>query len=219
MAVAGQELADAERSRTVIRADDDDVAEAVGDELHPAQDERPQDDLAELAVGLHERQQALAIQLDDLARFRGPHPHERAAAGEHGDLAAELTRPDGGDERRGGAGRPDDLEPARLDHEERHHRIARFDEHLAGADRPQRPMRREPRPLRRRQRREALLGGRGEGRLDRRRRLGHASQSKPLAVRPGLPAPRSGRGGGSARAPPATRRGSSDRAATRNGER
>jgi hypothetical protein len=55
MAVARQELPHAERSRAVIRAEEDDVSDPVSDQLHPAKDEGPHDDLAKLAVGLHER--------------------------------------------------------------------------------------------------------------------------------------------------------------------
>ena len=51
------------------RADQHDVAEAVGDQLDAAQDERAHQDLAQLGVGLHQRQQVAAIELDHLAGF------------------------------------------------------------------------------------------------------------------------------------------------------
>ena len=69
MAVAGEELLDAQRAGAVHRADEDDVAEAVRDQLDAAQDERAHQDLAELGVGLHQRQQVFAIELDHLARL------------------------------------------------------------------------------------------------------------------------------------------------------
>ena len=92
MAVARQELLDAQRSRAMVRADEHDVAEAVRDQLHPAQDEGAHDDLAQLAVGLHQRQQVLAIQLDHFTRCTDACPDQRAPAGEHVDLAGELAR-------------------------------------------------------------------------------------------------------------------------------
>ena len=69
MAVARQELLDAQRAGAMSRPNEHDIAEPVRDQLHPAQDEGPHDDLAELAVGLHERQQLFAIQLDHFARL------------------------------------------------------------------------------------------------------------------------------------------------------
>ena len=44
-----------------------------------------------------------------------------------------------GDERLGAAGGPDDLEPARRDHEERHVVLPGLDEHLAALDRAHGP--------------------------------------------------------------------------------
>ena len=48
----------------------DDVAEAAGDQLDAAEDERPHQDLAQLGVGLDQPEQLLAIELDHLARLR-----------------------------------------------------------------------------------------------------------------------------------------------------
>ena len=56
-----------------------DVAEAVRDQLDAAQDEGAHQDLAQLAVGLHQRQQVLAIELDHLAGLGRAHAHEPAA--------------------------------------------------------------------------------------------------------------------------------------------
>ena len=72
MAVAREELPDPQRAGGVIRADEHDVAEPARDQLDAAQDERAHQDLAELGVGLHERQQLVAIELDHFARPRGP---------------------------------------------------------------------------------------------------------------------------------------------------
>ena len=44
------------------------------DQLDAAQDERPHQDLAQLGVGLHQREQLLAIELDHFTRLDGAHP-------------------------------------------------------------------------------------------------------------------------------------------------
>ena len=68
----------AQRAGAVVRSEQHDVADAVGDELDAAQDERAHQDLAQLGVGLHERQQALAVELDHLA---GLNPAMRTSDG------------------------------------------------------------------------------------------------------------------------------------------
>src|SRR6266545_2037520 len=120
MAVARQELFDAERSSAMIRPDEHDISEPVRDQLDPAQDKSPHDQLAELAVGLHERQQLFTIQLDHFARLTGARSEERGAARKHVDLAGELTLSMDRDERLGRSGWPDNLDPACRDDEERH---------------------------------------------------------------------------------------------------
>ena len=119
MTVPGQELPDAQRSRRMVRPDEHDVAEAVRDELHPPEDEGPHQDLAELGVRLHQRQQLLVIELDDLARRAGARPHQRAAVREHVGLAGELARPMNGDDGLAGIRRLDDLDLSRGDDVER----------------------------------------------------------------------------------------------------
>ena len=72
MAVPRQELLDSKRARRMIGSNQHDIADALRDQLHPAEDERPHQDFAQLAVGLHQRQQMLAIDLDELRRPRPP---------------------------------------------------------------------------------------------------------------------------------------------------
>ena len=55
MAIACQEFFDAERSGAMIRADEHGIAEPVRDQLHSANNEGAHDQLAELAIGLHQR--------------------------------------------------------------------------------------------------------------------------------------------------------------------
>ena len=116
----------------MVRPDEHDVAEAVRDELHPPEDERPHEDLAQLGVGLHEREQVIAIELDHLARHAGARTHQRPAAREHVGLAGELARPMDGDDGLAGVRRPDDLDLTRGDDEERHVLVPDIEEHLSG---------------------------------------------------------------------------------------
>ena len=96
MAVARQELLDAERASGMARPDEHDVAEPVRDQLHPAQDEGPHEDLAQLAVGLHERQQVFALELDHFAQ-RSPARMRTSLRRPESivDLAGELPRSHG----------------------------------------------------------------------------------------------------------------------------
>ena len=148
VAVPGEELLDPERARRVHRSDQHRVAEAAADQLHPPENERPHQDLAELGVVLHERQHRLAIEHDDLARLADPRAEQRAAPRDHVDLAAELPRAVHGDECLRAAGHPDHLDGALRDHEKRHHVIAGFDQDVAVLDGTHRPMRRDARDLR-----------------------------------------------------------------------
>ena len=52
----------------------------LGDQLDAAQDERPHQDLAQLAVGLDERQELLAVELEHLATLNHANVHERRTA-------------------------------------------------------------------------------------------------------------------------------------------
>ena len=104
MAVARQELLDAERAGGMARPDEHDVSEPVRDQLHPAQDEGPQEDLAQLAVGLHERQQVVAIELDHFAQ-RSPARMRTSVRRPESMLTSPVNCPGrmDGDERLGGA--------------------------------------------------------------------------------------------------------------------
>jgi hypothetical protein len=117
VAVAREELADPERARTVIGAEEHDVSETLGDELHAAQDERPHQDAAELGIGLEQVQAVVAVDLDDLPFGRGSHADQRAPPGEEADLARELAGPQVGHELLGAFGHPHDLDAAGHDDE------------------------------------------------------------------------------------------------------
>ena len=70
MPVPRQELPSPERSGTVRRADDDDVTQIARDQLEAAQNEGPHQDLAQLGIGLDQREQLLAIEFESLRRAR-----------------------------------------------------------------------------------------------------------------------------------------------------
>ena len=186
LAVAGQELPHPERAGTMRRAKQDEVAHLARDELAAAEHERPHQDGAQLSVGLHEGQELLAIELDDLARLGDARRRHGPAAGDQRDFAGELTRPVRDDERSVGAGH---LERAADDHEERDGPGAGLDQHLALGDRAAPAACRNPRHLRVGQRREQPFGGRGRGRLQRERLIDLVHRSQNNRARLRLPRP------------------------------
>src|SRR3954454_8512884 len=134
MAVARQELLHPERRRAMHRANEHDIADAARDQLDATEDECAHEKLAELAVGLHQRQQLLARQLDHLAALDGPLPDESAASGEHVDLAGELSRSMDGYEHFAGCGQLHCLQRTRSDDEKRHDLRTRLEEHFTALD-------------------------------------------------------------------------------------
>jgi hypothetical protein len=83
----------------MTRPDEHDVAEPLRNQLHPTEEEGPQEDLAQLAVGLHEREHVFALDLEHCARLPRAHADEPAATREHGDLAGKLPWSQDGHER------------------------------------------------------------------------------------------------------------------------
>ena len=71
MPVSRQEFLDTQRAGRMHRSDEHDVADAVGNQVDSAEDERPDENVAELRVGLHERQQLVAADFDDFSLFDG----------------------------------------------------------------------------------------------------------------------------------------------------
>ena len=99
MAVAYQKLLHPQRASTVRRANQDDIPKAAGNQLGPAEDERPHEDLAQFGIGLYEGEQLLVIELDHLTRLADAQSRQRPAAGDHVALARELPRPVTDDQR------------------------------------------------------------------------------------------------------------------------
>ena len=125
------------------RSDHEDIAKIVGNQRHTPQDERPHEDLAQLGVGLHELQQLIPTELDQLAALGDTDAGETPEPKEHIDLAAELPGKAGGKpgDKSGDATVDDDEEVDGLD--------ARFHDHVASLDGPAMAMRGNARDLRR----------------------------------------------------------------------
>ena len=160
----------------VIRADEHDVSDPSRDQLHPTEDQGPHEDVAQLAVGLHERQQMFAIDFDDLARLADTEADERAAAGQHAHLAGEPARANRHQRFLGAVRQARDINPSRHDHKKAGAVVADIDEDLALADLPRAPVGRHPRKLRRRQGWKQAIG-KGGRRLGKGRcRLSHGEE-------------------------------------------
>src|SRR5437773_3637125 len=134
--IAGQELLDAQRSRAVCRADEHDISVAAGDQLEAAQNERAHQDLTELSVRLNDREQRVAIELDDFPWLADADLNEDWSAGEHGAFAAEHARSERDDELLDAVRRPDDLDAASDDDEHAHRRLAGLEQDFAARHLP-----------------------------------------------------------------------------------
>src|SRR5438132_1265178 len=116
------------------RTDEHDVADAVGHEVQPSEDERPDKQVAQFAVRLYERQQLVAADFDHFSRFGGADGDQCLTTRQRGDFAAELAGSKVDQEFLAGRGLPNGLEAARGDDEELYGRLSRSEKHLAGVD-------------------------------------------------------------------------------------
>src|SRR5216684_666640 len=92
MAVARQELFDAKRAGRMTRAENQNIAKTLCNQLHPPEDVGSHENLAKFGVGLYEIQQVLAVDLDYFACLLRTHPDQNAASKENADLTRELAR-------------------------------------------------------------------------------------------------------------------------------
>jgi hypothetical protein len=175
VSIARQEVADAQRVGRVHRSDQRRVPDAARHQLDAAQDERAHEDLAQLGVGLYERDDLLARQLDHLAVFARADREHPAASGDHVHFAGELSRRlDRDDDVAGRAvASAHDLEDTRLHQVEMDRRVAGVHQDLAGPHGARAAVRLDTRHLRRRQRRKDVLVPRGRDRERLRVRFGH----------------------------------------------
>ena len=92
LAIAGEELANPQGRRGMGRSDQDSVASVVGDQRHPAEDERAQEDLAQLGIGLDHPPQRVRRHLQGLAVLAHPAANQGPAPGQDARLSGELAR-------------------------------------------------------------------------------------------------------------------------------
>ena len=92
LAIAREELANPQGRRGMARSDQDSVALVVGDQRHPAEDERAQEDLAQLGIGLHHLPQRVRRHLQELAVLAHPAANQGPAPGQNGRFSGELAR-------------------------------------------------------------------------------------------------------------------------------
>src|SRR5207249_5054098 len=77
MPVPRQELPNPERSGVVRGSDDHDPAHVAREQLETTQNEGAHQDLAQLRIGLHQRQQLLATESNHFAWFADAQPRHR----------------------------------------------------------------------------------------------------------------------------------------------
>jgi hypothetical protein len=91
ISVAREEFLHTERSLAVSRSDQDDVAVPLCDELDAAQNERPHEDVAELAITLQQVEQLVPLDFNDLAAVANDVSWNPRAPGECVDLSREHS--------------------------------------------------------------------------------------------------------------------------------
>ncbi|MBI4468610.1 MAG: hypothetical protein HY650_04730 [Acidobacteria bacterium] len=118
MAVAGQEFLDPQGSRAMSRPDEHHIADPPGNELNPAKDEGPHEDIAQFTVRLHQREKPLSIDFDHFSRLADPYAGQSGSTREQGHFAGEHARPERGHQFFGCGQGPDDVDSTFGDEEE-----------------------------------------------------------------------------------------------------
>src|SRR5437899_9891845 len=75
------------------RSDEHDIADALGDQTCPTEDERPHENVTQFAVCLHQPQKLFAADFDHFPGLGRAKTDKPTAAGEHAHFAAELPGP------------------------------------------------------------------------------------------------------------------------------
>ena len=159
-------------------------------QFEAAQDERAHEDLAQLSVGLNQREQLLAIELNHFARLADTQAYECAATADHVGFAGELPGMKAHDQRLAAVRRSNGLELAADDDKDRHGLVADLDEHVATRRRATPSVGRNPRHLFWCERRKHALRTRDGDREGRQRgitRVHRASHGPSLAREPQTP--------------------------------
>ena len=184
MAVAGQELLDAQRAGAMVRAD---AARRRRSRARSARTRRRMKaririSLSSLSVctSASSRSRSSSITSPVLGAAQ---PHQAAAAREHVHFAGELAGRCDDDELVAGRRRAQNVQRAAGDDEERRVGAADLEQDLAAAERAAAAVRRDARNLGRRQRRERLFGPRDRRRRGRDGGIAHLSMLPPRCGR------------------------------------
>ena len=117
--VAREEVLDFECPREMVGADEEDVAGLAREQHGAPQQKRAHEDLAQLAVGLHHREQILPQHFDELGIRRRANVHERGTARQQAHFSCEFAGLMGHDDHVAGPRRLHHFQRARPQREER----------------------------------------------------------------------------------------------------
>ncbi len=134
VAVAHQEGLHPQGRRRVERAQDHHLAEAAREQPDAPQDVRPDEQLRQLAVGLHHRLQVRRVHAQHAQLGPGPPAHQDVPPGQLGDLPGELARHVHVDQLLAGPARVHHLELPLEDDEHPQAHLTRVEEDLAGGE-------------------------------------------------------------------------------------
>src|SRR5260370_42111450 len=157
MTVASKKLFNPKCSGTVVRADEHHIAEAMRDQFDPAQYVRTHEDVAQLAVGLDERQQFVPSDLDHLAVFARLDPHKAGAARQNVNLTRKHPGSIRGDDFARFSQWPERLDLTSGNHKESGAWLARIEQYLITLTRVSPAVSGEPRDFRRLKNRQQLF--------------------------------------------------------------
>src|SRR5262249_17480285 len=133
--IACQKFFDAERARRMSRAEHHGISVATGNQLHAPENERAHDNLAQLAVGLHESQQLFPLELDQFAGFPHVYLNHCPAPGQRTGFPCELARTKSRDKLFVSPRRANNLQTPSSDDEETRILRAGFDKDVANLNR------------------------------------------------------------------------------------
>src|SRR6478672_2964482 len=160
MPIPRQELPDPERSGVVCGSDDHDPTPVARDQLEAPKNEGAHQDLAQLRIGLHQREELLATEFNHLPWFADAQPGHRRPTRNQVGFSREAPGAMADDERLPSVGDLQRLNLARDHDEARHDPIADIDQHFPARGRSSSAVRDDSRELRGRQLWKQALGTR-----------------------------------------------------------
>jgi len=132
--VARQELADPERSRTMVGTHEDDVAEPFVDQLRPAEDERPHEHVAQIGIVLDQGQETVPGNQDGARGSLRDDANNHGSTRQRSNFPRELSRPEPRDQRGLPVEDPADLELTFQDKINARRGLPGLDQHLTGGE-------------------------------------------------------------------------------------